>query len=117
MAHTLLEQEFTWLYQPQSASRGTVQLIANTSCVSSGRLLTESRIDTQRRRRQLHKCRCANYRVEVQHEFQMIYRNVTHGILETVRLLCMRNTESSAISRMALTAAGMIVRDDRNLIA
>ena len=47
----------------------------------------------------------------------MIYRNATHGVLEAVRLLCMRNTESSAMSRMAWTAAGMIVRDDRNLIA
>jgi hypothetical protein len=47
----------------------------------------------------------------------MIYTNVTHGMFETVRLLCMRNTESSAMSRMAWTAAGMIVRDDRNLIA
>jgi hypothetical protein len=47
----------------------------------------------------------------------MIYRNATQGVLEAVRLLCMRNTESSAMSRMACTAAGMIVRDDRNLIA
>ncbi len=47
----------------------------------------------------------------------MIYKNATHGVFEDVRLLCMRNTESSAMSRMACTAAGMIVRDDRNLIA
>ena len=47
----------------------------------------------------------------------MMYRNANHGVLEAVRLLRMRNTESSAMSRMACTAAGMIVRDDRNLIA
>ena len=47
---------------------------------------------------------------------RIIYRAVTHGIL-SARLFCMRNTESSATSRMACTAAGIIVRDDRNLMA